>query len=501
MAGKPGIGRPRNPGTDAERAEARRAKVRVNVQAFRKRQKEKKRAAEAQGKDNAERALLCMPEDFSESASSLGTSPSPSWQEQESDYADPDSWIWELSRDLSNDPAYQDAFLAALQYRAMPHSQVEERVIYEPCKRFSICYSTWIQAGTLEIGRPSLPILNDAVLASALTIIGRSRGDVDMTMRGAFIQSRALRGLRITLQKLAAEEETASCSMLPLQALGCAISELLANHDWSNFASHLTGVGALIEHGGPDSLRSREVREHFYGYRSLQAAFSFMHGHAMFLADAEWINPSWKHQIEVSRHPLHTMLDVAFKLVPEMDKHNRQHIWRLSDMQERLRLLRTITSQLDSWELNLSAKHGGRLYSKKDAAWTGLYDYAFEFSNLSVGIAFAMYTGVRIQLAWMTKQIMLDIIAQQPGASIDVAELVWDGLKWSRQALQSLEYFHTGRPKACGKIVTLFPLEAAWSFISDVHAQGRIDMIEERQWCLATAHRLASMDFVVFRWR
>jgi hypothetical protein len=112
-----------------------------------------------------------------------------------------------------------------------------------------------------------------------------------------------------------------------------------------------------------------------------------------------------------------------------------------------------------------------------------------------------MYTGVRIKLAWMTKLVMLEMMALDPGASLDAGELVWDGLKWARQALQSLEYFHTGRPKACGKIVTLFPLEAAWSFISDVHAEGRIDMLEERQWCLATAHRLSSLGIVVFRWR
>ena len=237
-------------------------------------------------------------------------------------------------------------FLAALQHRCMPHTHAQERVVYEPCKRFAICCSTWIQSGTLELGTPSLQIMNDAVLASALTIVGRSRGDVDMIMRGAFIQSYALRGLRLTLQSLAAEEANNLCPMLPLQALTCAVSELLANHGWDNFGSHLNGVGALIEHGGPESLRSREARDHFYGYRSLQAAFSFLHGHAQFLADPQWISPSWKHEVEISRHPLHSMLDVALKLVPEMSRHTSHGIWRLSHLKERLLRLRTITSQL-----------------------------------------------------------------------------------------------------------------------------------------------------------
>ena len=214
--------------------------------------------------------------------------------------------------------------LSLLQYSivALPHKRVQERVIYVPCKRFAICCLSWIQAGTFELGEPGLEIMNDAVLASALTIVGRSRGDVDLIMRGAFVQSRALRGLRLTLQRLAAEEANTLCPMLPLQALTCAVSELLANHDWDNFASHLNGVGALIEHGGPESLRSPEVRDHFYGYRSLQAAFSFMHGHAKFLSEPEWINPSWKHEVEMARHPLHTMLDIALNLMPEMSRHN-----------------------------------------------------------------------------------------------------------------------------------------------------------------------------------
>jgi hypothetical protein len=362
------IGRPKNSGTDAERAEARRTKVRANVQAFRKRQKEKKLAVVAEGTTSDERGGLCPPDNLLETTSSLTTGPSLSWPEQKSDYADPDSWICQLSRDLGNDPAYQDGFLAALQHRCLPYSRVQERVIYEPCKRFSICCSTWIQAGTLEIGIPALQIMNDAVLSSALTIVGRSRTDTELITRGAFIQSRALRGLRITLQQLASEENSVCCTTLPMQALTCAISELLSNHDWDNFASHLSGVGALMEHAGPESLGTRETREHFYGYRSLQAALSLLHGHAPFLADPEWIAPSWKHEVETSRHPFHTMLDFAFKLVPEMERGVSPRVWMTSELTERLQRLHKIRSQLDEWEQDIALKHGGRLYSKRGAS-------------------------------------------------------------------------------------------------------------------------------------
>ena len=115
--------------------------------------------------------------------------------------------------------------------------------------------------------------------------------------------------------------------------------------------------------------------------------------------------------------------------------------------------------------------------------------------------AITSYTSVRIKLAWLIKQLIRKVTVREPEASIDSGDAIWDRLKRARQALQSLEYFHMGRPKTCGKIMTLFPLEAAWSFISEVHVEGGIDVRREHQWCLATAHRLSSAGFVIFRWR
>ena len=122
-----------------------------------------------------------------------------------------------------------------------------------------------------------------------------------MIMRGAPIYSEALRGQRLTLQGPAAEEASDMCPILPLHALTCAVSELLANRNWNNLASHLNGVVTLVEYGGLESLRSREARNHFYTYRPMQAAFSFLHVHAHFLADSRWNKPSWEHEAELSR--------------------------------------------------------------------------------------------------------------------------------------------------------------------------------------------------------
>lgn len=121
------LGRPRAPGTEAERAEARRAKVRLNVQNFRRRQKEK-RLAESAAKAAAQEeeggggrvgGNICRDGYLDTSSASAETvsarsSPGLPFHIPEQDYGDPDSWIWQLPRDLAANEPYQDLFVSAM---------------------------------------------------------------------------------------------------------------------------------------------------------------------------------------------------------------------------------------------------------------------------------------------------------------------------------------------------------------------------------------------------
>lgn len=240
------IGRPRAPGTEEERAEARRAKVRVNVQAFRKRQKEKQLAvtAECSGpRDSNPYGQLQVPDPFfddsSMSADSLRSSPGSYGIAPESDYADPDSWIWFLSRDLVSQSAYHDSLFATAPNEYYSPQIPQDLLGYDFQERIASC-SSWLYSAMLDIGGPGTELVTDALLASALTVVSQERNDPDMALTGAYVQSRAIRRLRIALQQFAANEVHYCTSMLSLAALTCAMSELLASQSWIHFNNHLT---------------------------------------------------------------------------------------------------------------------------------------------------------------------------------------------------------------------------------------------------------------------
>ena len=335
------LGRPRAPGTEAERAEARRAKVRKNVQAFRRRQKEKKLTEAASqaprsddGIDDRFGAVVCRegyldisststrsPSISAKSSPGLGGTTLPALSDY--DYADPDSWIWRFPQDLVGNIAFQETFITAMRQSDHWWSQLADTgqhppLSYEPFRALAGCGSTWFHIAMMETVDPGLEIMNDACLASALTIISRERQDNDMGVSAAYIQSRALRQLRRSLQRWSEEPARLCPISLSLAALTCAMSEIVVSHSWPNFASHLNGVGCLLSYHDPASLCTQSARELFYGYRSLEATFAFMHGRSLFLADPRWIDMPWKDEISMSLHPLHKMLDIAFRFLPEI---------------------------------------------------------------------------------------------------------------------------------------------------------------------------------------
>ena len=226
-----------------------------------------------------------------------------------------------------------------------------------------------------------------------------------------------------------------------------------------------------------------------------------MNGQQTFLSEAEWVDPPWKNEVSISLHPLHTLLDIAYPAVPEIAKARLNRTWKMPDLRERLRRLQLISLQLDSWERGLVAEHCGLLICHKDAEWKGLHDHAFEFATLRCGIAYAMYAGVRIKLAAVMNRVMGDMLATDALTHIDTTTAVLEGLRWSQVALQCLEYFHTGNPKATGYIPTLFALDASWEYLSCIELNVQTDVSKERDFCLATAQRLREMKVPVFKWR
>ena len=507
------IGRPRLPGTEAERAELRRAKVRANVQAFRKRQREKKLAEENEMIEAGARGS--SPSQFTERNSvspvpslinlSLSDSSSPSPEPHHVEVAtDIEQWLWAIPLEMGvrmAGPSYQDAFIADLEDKSLSlhsgcsHSQCG------PKRRLSVCCATWTTSITLDMGKPETDVLMEALLAVSLAIIGRDRRDKDMVLRAAYVQNRALRRFRYALTMYEEGDKRVDETLLSLTALTCAMSEIIANKSWANFNRHLLGVGALIYHNGPEALDKLSAQEHFYGYRTMQTPFLFMNRQRAFLSNSEWIDFPWKKDLELAQQPLHSMLDIALKLLPEIVKQDVTKRWKASCFKERLQRAWDIVAELDEWERRLRRDHPVPLYTKKTAVWQGLHEYAYDFTLLSSATAFTMYTAVRIHVATLIANASDSILSHEPDADVRPRAAVLEALKWSRIACQCIEFFHTGAPKSSGRIVTLWPLETAWELFARLQADEFIDVSKEVGWCRLTAEKLAATGIPPLQWR
>lgn len=417
---------------------------------------------------------------------------------------DTEPWLWAISLEFGArliGMTYRDALTTVLQDKYLPSQTNLERIQYEPKRKFSICCSTWVTSATLDMGRPETKVLMEALIAASLAIIGRDRKNEDMTLHAAYVQTRALQKLRFALTRFSEGDRSICPTTLSLTALTCAMSELIANQSWDNFNRHLSGVGALIFHGGLHGLSTESAQEHFYGYRAMQAPFLFMNRQSAFLSSPEWVEFPWKEDLDLAQHPLHTMLDIALKILPEIVKQDMPKRWKLSCLQERLQRARAVLDELHEWERKLRSQHSGVLYTKRSAIWDGLHDYCLEFPLLSTGVAFSMYTAVRIHVAALIAAVSDDILVHEPTAEVYAELAVVEALRWSRLACQCLEYFHTGRLKVAGRIVSLWPLETAWEFFVRAQAERSMNLSKEAAWCRSTAERLSNMGIPPLQWR
>jgi hypothetical protein len=275
----------------------------------------------------------------------------------------------------------------------------------------------------------------------------------------------------------------------------------VANQSWDSFNRHLPGIGALILHGGVEGLNRISAREHFYGYRAIQAPFLFMNRQRSFLSSPEWIEFPWKKDLELAQHPLHTMLDIAFRALPEVAKQSMPRKWKLTCLEERLRRAWAVVDELNRWERDLRARNQGGLYSKTPATWGDLYEHYLEFSVFSSAVAFAMYTAVRIHVAALIAATSNDILACEPTADVSPKSAMLEAIRWSRLACQCLEFFHMGEVKFTCRLVTVWPLETAWELFARLQTDGDMDVSRELTWCRSTAARLASSGFPPFQWK
>ncbi|KUJ09400.1 uncharacterized protein LY89DRAFT_676194 [Mollisia scopiformis] len=560
------LGRPRRPGTDAERAAARRQQVRENVRAFRQRNRERAQLDNQPESSDSEalsrqssvarseagsssQVVASSSEALSTSFRRLSTSsqaaglgstastiPTSSVERNISVTSETIGrtikWSLGLPFRIDLGPAYSGAFIAAFQYRSLPaptltveSDSIETESLMtlstEPqdtitdiapteqqptdeasneLTRVEICYHTWTTSVSFEAMSPGSEMLREALLSAALNLISIERNDRAMAMQAVQIQATALRKLRDGFDDYLENKDPAKATLLSATALACSMSELLVNKSWDGFSLHLKGVGALIEHAGPDALDDQIARDHFYGYRAVQFPFSFLHRRGSFLAREEWINLEWRGG-DLGNCPIHTLLDIGLQVPSEMEHYDKNPNRRPGALRRQLKKLNDLASELNQWKVDVFSRYTSAMYTAEPASWTGLHSEAIHFTNDIVASSFTVYTGIRVALFSLVRQLAEDLKAEDESAIPVLTYSIEESFKWSRIACQCTEYFFAREPNVAGKVLCLFPFDTAWSTFVELGENYDRDMTNELRWCQGAAERIEATGLPVFKVR
>jgi hypothetical protein len=516
-------GRPRIYSDETERLEARRAKVRLNVQAFRRREKDKERAAHEapttssilsiiDRRNHGGRALAgrsIMP--FG--ARNPGYTPS---QPTRFDFfgnasdktacCNADSRPSKFPLGKSLEPVSQvDFIIGALQRRYVPDDPISTALCYLPNAGIGQFCSTWISYGAIS-NTPGASLLRSVLFASALSTVGLETHDTRLLASGFQAQTRAVQKLRNALDSLAAGKTLLDTKMLAITILFCASDELIINKSWENFWKHLQGVGALIQRGGPSNLICSSARDVFYGYRAIQITFCLTQRKASFLAQPEWIDRGWNMDNALSNGRMQTMLDIAYQIPTEMQDYDESCSKSPEDLRNRIQRLRGLALQLDKWKVDMDLTCIAAPCLFKAATWPAFFTEAIDFEDLTVAMPFTTWCGVRVHLFDLIRQIAEDLSQYDKchdSAQLIVQAAISECLKWSRTACQCMEFFQAqkGKFKIVGRLVSLFSFDAAWDTFSRFSRTYSIDLEREVFWCRNTARRYDACGLPVLCWR
>ena len=520
------LGRPRVHVDEARRAEARRAKVRLNVQAFRKRQREKEESEKAENSQSSISSVISIPirpqpgchSSLTPTKKMAGTTGSEANIQKSTNtlldevivasIESPDVQSLLLPWGLDAQTTYQDGFLATLQRYFLPEPPVPTGPQYSSGVRIAMCCSVWLSSAFTLSDIQGAEVLRSALLASALNVIGHESQDTRLLVSGYQAQTRALKKLRRAFDMFLANSTHGDAMVLATTGLVCAMSELIANKSWENYAKHMEGVSALIERSGPLILEQPLLGERiaidlFYSYRAMQAPFCFMLRRASFLARSEWTNLTWRDSGIYPNDHMQKLLDVAYQIPGEMEDYDQSNSKSQDNLRARISRLKTLVLQLDRWKSDMDSHCATSPYLTKTAAWPGIYSESLEFSDLNVAMPFTKSCGFRIHLCDLIRTIAEDLSTNDETAQLIVRAALAEGLEWAVLACRCMEYFHSEieKFKIIGKMIAFFPFDAAWDTFVKARDQYGMDMHRELSWCRQVADRCASMGLPVLRWQ
>ena len=360
--------------------------------------------------------------------------------------------------------------------------------------KVGIYFSFWTTRFAYDIDSPEGEILNDAIVSMALQQVSLDKDDQDMSVRALDLQTKSMRKLRDGFDAYLQSKECGSFYQLSATALIFAASELLVTKSWLNFSQHLSGVGALIEHSGLDSLGSVAAKDNYFGYRSVQVLWSLMTRKTSFLAQPEWCYFPGREQHKLANHPFQKLVDIAYQVPAHMvafdNFQDRELPWLVSQMHGLLR----IESQLDQWKSILPKTYSQSLFPTIPPAWEGLHFESIEFCNPVEAVCFMFFAGVKLTVEVLWMQLIREAAEHNLSPSTTLMEKASESFSWARTVCQSVEYFFARERRVVGNGHVLYAFAAAWDTFLELSRNHDMDLQIELNWCKETAKKLEDLE-------
>lgn len=496
-------GRPRRPGTEAQRAAARRQQVRENVRAFRRRRAQRALpdpGNEAHEGDDASQV------DLDAASSSQSSNSNPSNLHQQASRISPETIYGPGSSvvRLKLGPEYGTGAVAMFLDRTrQAYRQRSQEGLSIDSFRLEVCSSTWSDTLTLAARADGADMFEDALLACALTILSLQTEDRGMSLYAVQTQVQALRKLRSKIDIFVENPHAQDATILSATAILCSFSELLAIGCWEDFITHIQGAGAIIEQAGPSSLTTHAAREIFLGYRIYQAPLSFLTHKATFLARREWTEFPWRNIHVTDSEALHKLLDIAYQLPTHMQLYDTRSDPHPAEMIiAQLEQLKAIFLQLEAWQLMF-------IESVSEISETAGPGYHVKLesqpkipSHLPASY-FAFYCGVQVALCDLARKLAEELAKTDNSAQTLIQSAVQHACKWSKKTRQAIDYFKkdgSGRFPLCS-LFCMFSFDVTWATLLDIRDKYDVDVAEDLDWCRPTANWIQSSGVPVFKMR
>lgn len=490
-------GRRPGPGTAEEKAAARREKVRLNVQAYRKR----KQAAEKGTEPPKEPNLKWVPgtkwqSEYDQSKKSEQSDAddegsrkssvvaSPNWTSDYDDIKGLEIVAQTPTMYSTPGPGAQNslAILGMFPERFLPTQLslpelIDSQTLRTPC-------ALWVTTATKQARIQGPGALNDVLHSIVLAVMGMENQRYDLQVEAQRLYTRSLNKTRRSLGPILSNNYKASQTSVLNLFLAChaaAVYELIVNGSMGDMLQHVRGIGLLIEHQRrmPDfpAVTGNSLIEE---YRMMEIHFCLLERQLSTSYRMRRLTPEGakSHRSAVADTEIGiigTLLDLADEILPimvELDTFKHKLGANAGQLMKLVHQALSLHSQFDSWSAFLhqhAFPSSPRSESSSDTHEPIDLSQITQYEWVSCYLFSLSYDLHAIEVCIEAVSALADRTANgsvvKPSAQIQL--LRTKSLTVAGSILELMPYFFQNDKGIIGRSIAIWPLEAVWRVLDE----------------------------------